>query len=58
MTQKFKNLGGVAIVLAVLALGYAALSYVHSYARSIQPSSFRSFSVTGQGKAIAIPDVA
>jgi uncharacterized protein YggE len=58
MNQNIKNVLGGAIVLAVLAAGYAALSFVHSYGESIQPSSFRSFSVTGQGKAIAIPDVA
>ncbi len=58
MNQNIKNVLGSAVVLAVLAVGYAAVSYVHSYGQSIQPSSFRSFSVTGQGKAIAIPDVA
>ena len=49
---------GWAIVLAVLAVGYAGLSFVNSYGESIQPSSFRSFSVSGQGKAVAIPNVA
>lgn len=58
MNLNIKNVLWGAIVLAVLAAGYAALSFVHSYGESIQPSSFRSFSVTGQGKAIAIPDVA
>jgi len=58
MNQPTKNVLGWAIVIAVLAVGYAAVSYTHSYGESIQPSSFRSFSVTGQGKAIAIPDVA
>jgi len=58
MNQTTKNILGGAIVLAVLAIGYAALSFVNSYGESIQPSSFRSFSVSGQGKAIAIPDVA
>ena len=58
MNLNIKNVLWGAIVLAVIAVGYAALSFVHSYGESIQPSSFRSFSVTGQGKAIAIPDVA
>ena len=58
MNQMIKNVLGVAIIIAVLAVGCAALSFVRSYGESIQPSSFRSFSVTGQGKAIAIPDVA
>jgi len=46
------------MAIAILALGYAALSYVNSYGKVIQPSSFRSFSVTGDGKATAIPDTA
>jgi uncharacterized protein YggE len=58
MNQTTKNVLGVAIVLAVLAVGYAAISFVNSYGESIQPSSFRSFYVSGQGKAIAIPDIA
>ena len=58
MNQSTKNVLGWAIVIAVLAIGYASVSFTRSYSESIQPSSFRSFSVTGQGKAIAIPDVA
>jgi len=58
MNQKIKNILGGTIVVGVLALGYAVLSYVNYYGKSIQPSSFRSFSATGEGKIIAIPDVA
>ena len=58
MDQKIRNIVGGAIAFAVLAGGYASLSYVNSYGKSIQPSSFRSFSVSGDGKATAIPDVA
>ena len=58
MNQTIKNVLGGAIVVAVLAMGYAAVSYTNSYGQAIQPSSFRSFSVSGQGKATAIPDVA
>lgn len=58
MNQTTKNVFWGVVALAVLAVGYAALSFVRSYGESIQPSSFRSFSVSGQGKAIAIPDVA
>lgn len=56
--NNIKNGLWIAVIIAVLALGYAALSYVNSYGKSIQPSSFRSFSVTGEGKATSIPDVA
>jgi uncharacterized protein YggE len=58
MNQNVKNILGIAAVVVVLALGYSAVSYVGSYGKAIQPSSFRSFSVTGDGKATAIPDVA
>jgi uncharacterized protein YggE len=58
MNQTIKNVLGGVISLAVLALGYAAVNYVSYYGKSIQPSSFRSFSVTGSGKATAIPDIA
>lgn len=46
--------GGILLV----AFAYAAISYVQTYSRSIEPSSFRSFAVQGEGKAIAKPDVA
>ena len=58
MNQNIKNVLWVVVMLTAVAIGYAAISFVHSYGESIQPSSFRSFSVTGQGKAIAIPNVA
>jgi len=58
MTQTIKNVLGAAAALAVLALGYAALSYVNAYSKVIEPSSFRSFSVSGEGKITAIPDIA
>ncbi len=58
MNQKIKNVLGGAIVVGVLVFGYSALSYVSSYDKSIQPSSFRSFSAVGEGKIVAIPDVA
>jgi len=58
MNQTIKNILGGVISLAVLMAGYAAISYVNYYGKSIQPSSFRSFSVSGDGKATAIPDIA
>jgi uncharacterized protein YggE len=58
MNQKLKNILGIVAGVVVLALGYAAVSYAVSYGKSIPPSSFRSFSVSGEGKATAVPDVA
>jgi uncharacterized protein YggE len=58
MNQTLKNVLGCVVAVVVLALGYAAVSYANSFGKSIPPSSFRSFSVSGDGKATAIPDVA
>jgi len=58
MTQTIKNILGGAAALAVLAVAYASLSYVNAYSKVIEPSSFRSFSVTGEGKITAVPDIA
>lgn len=49
---------GSAVVIGVLAVSYAAVSYVQTYSQSIEPSSFRSFSVTADAKVVAVPDVA
>lgn len=58
MNEQIKNaLGGVMIVVAVV-ITYAAASYVMSYSKSVDPSSFRDFSVSGDGKAVGVPDVA
>lgn len=58
MSERVKNYLGWAIILAVLAVAYSAVSYVGSFAKTIRPDSFRSFTVTAVGKAVAIPDVA
>ena len=58
MNQALKSIVGGAIAIAVLAVGYSAVSYTNSYGKSIQPSSFRSFSVSADGKSVSIPDVA
>ncbi len=57
-TDKLRGYLYVAVILAVLAVGYAALSAAGTYGSSVQPSSYRSFTVTGDGKAIGVPDVA
>ncbi len=57
-TEKIKNGLYAAIIIALLMGAYAAVNFVSAYSRSIQPSSFRSFAVSGEGKVTAIPDVA
>lgn len=57
-TEKIRGYLYVAVILAVLAVGYAAISAAGTYGSAVQPSSYRSFSVTADGKAIGVPDVA
>lgn len=49
---------GTALVVAVFLFAAGYLCYVNVYSKSIQPSSYRSFLVSGEGKVTAIPDVA
>jgi len=58
MHTKIRDYVGIAIIIGILAVGYAAVQFVGTYAASIQPTSFRSFTVTGDGKAVGVPDVA
>lgn len=56
-TQIKDALAAVAILFLVVIAG-SAVSYVRTYDRQAQPGNFRSFSVTGEGKVVAVPDVA
>jgi len=58
MDSKIKNYLGLVGVVLMAVLALSALWYVRTYSRSVEPSNFRSFSVSGEGKIVAIPDVA
>ena len=58
MNEKIKGFLGYAAVFGILTVSYAAVSYVKTYSRSIEPGAYRSFPVTGEGKVVAVPDVA
>jgi uncharacterized protein len=58
MDNKLKSYLGLAVVVAVFLFAFGYLSYVNTYSQSAQPSSYRTFSVSGEGKITAIPDVA
>jgi len=53
--KKYLKITGIFVMLV---LSYVAFSFASSYSRAIDPTSLRSFSVTGEGKVVAIPDVA
>ncbi len=58
MNQSIKNVIGYASIFAILILSYSAVGYVSTYGRSIEPSSFRSFTVSGEGEVVGKPDIA
>lgn len=49
---------GLAGIVLLMTSSYGVIRFVNSYNASIQPSSFRSFSVSAEGKETSIPDVA
>lgn len=59
MDEKSKNYIVPSIILVgIILFAFIFWKYVNFYGSSIQPTSFRSFSVSSDGKTIAIPDVA
>jgi uncharacterized protein YggE len=58
MTENFKKYLWIAGSVLAVVLTIAVWRFADAYTSSIQPSSFRSFTVSGQGKATSIPDVA
>lgn len=56
MSPKIKDYLGIVSILVLIVVAYGVLSYVGSYANT-QPAT-RMFSVSGEGKAIAVPDIA
>lgn len=58
MNHKIQNYLGIAIIAAILMVGVSALSYASYYGKSIEPGSYRSFSASGEGKVVGVPDVA
>lgn len=58
MNSSLKNLLGIAVIVSLLGLLYVGFSVTKTYDRSSEPSNFRSFTVSGDGKAVGVPDVA
>ncbi len=54
MNAKIKNYLGIALIIGVLAVGFAVLSH----ARTFEPTSYRNFTVRAEGSATAVPDIA
>ncbi len=58
MSKTIKNIIGIAGVIVGAVIAVSVASYANTYSKSIEPSSFRSFSVSAEGEAVGIPDVA
>ena len=58
MDKKIKNYFGIGALVSMVILAISSLLFANIYSKSIEPSSYRSFSVSGEGKITAIPDVA
>lgn len=58
MNDKIKNALGIVIILFLLILSYAGVAITRSYSKATQPTAYRSFTVSAEGKAVSIPDIA
>jgi len=58
MKNPLKKLLTLAIIITLGVFSYSSLQFVKNYGQSIEPSSFRSFWASGDGKAVSVPDIA
>ena len=58
MDTKIKNYVGIALIIGILVAAVSLWGFVGAYEKQIEPASFRSFTVSGEGEVIAVPDVA
>ncbi|MEI6296374.1 MAG: SIMPL domain-containing protein [bacterium] len=53
-----KRLIAISLAVMMLTFAYSAFIVASSYSRSSEPTTYRSFSVSSEGKVTAIPDIA
>lgn len=58
MEQKIKNYRNAVLILFLVVASFATWKFVDAYANRIDPTSFRSFTVAGEGKSVVVPDIA
>lgn len=58
MHNKIKDILGVAGIVGILAFAGTLSAAGYSYAKSVRPSSFRTFEVSAEGKVTSVPDIA
>src|SRR3989344_2962186 len=58
MNEKTRNYLSWAIIIAVLSSAGVFWRLAGTYAKSLEPGTYRSFAVSAEGKAVGVPDVA
>lgn len=58
MNERTKNWLGLALTVGVVVVAVSTWMYVSTYAESVRMTTQRSFTASGEGKIVAIPDVA
>lgn len=58
MDKKIKNYLGITIIVVLAVVALSGAVYVYFYSKASQPTSYRSFSVSGDGKVVLVPDLA
>jgi len=58
MDNSFKKYLSLAIIATLIVFSLSMLWFVSAYSKNVQPASFRSFVVSGQGSVNTIPDIA
>ncbi len=57
MSQKIKNIFGIAGIVVILVLAFVSVRWVRVYEASKEPTTYRSFSVSAEGEIVAVPDI-
>lgn len=58
MNTSVKNLLGIVMIMAIVVGTYVVFRVSQVYDRSSEPTNFRSFTVSADGKSSGVPDVA
>lgn len=57
MNEKIKNYLGAALILGIVVGAWALWSYAYSYAKFVKKSNPSGFTVSAEGKMVAVPDI-
>ncbi len=58
MDIQIKNILGMVAIAALLVATGSAIVFTKAFSKSVSPTGSRSFTVQGEGKSVAVPDVA